>query len=340
MLKVGVMGVRGYTGEELLRLLLSHPDVEICCVQARVEEPKTVSELLPAFSKKTDLVCKDHSPEEMAKGCDIVFLALPHTVSQSVAPPILAAGKKVIDLSADFRLRDTSVYERYYKTKHLHPELLEKRAYGLPELYREKIRKSSLVANPGCYPTAILLAAIPFLKKKKTSGPHFIADAKSGVTGAGRSSAGVLQFADVNESLKAYRVGEHQHVPEMEEVLADALGKKMQVVFTPHLVPINRGILSTLYFPLPEKVTTGELVNLYSEFYKNESFVRVLPEGVFPEVKNVLYTNFCDIAVKVDEERSVAIVVSTLDNLMKGAAGQAVQNMNLLAGFPETQGLL
>ncbi|MBI4435849.1 MAG: N-acetyl-gamma-glutamyl-phosphate reductase [Candidatus Omnitrophica bacterium] len=340
MLKVGVMGVRGYTGEELLRLLLGHPDVEVCCVQSRVERPQKLSELLPAFAKKTDLVCKNHSPEEMAKGCDVVFLALPHTVSMGVAPRILAEGKKVIDLSADFRLKDTSVYERYYKTKHLHPGLLKNSVYGLPELYREKIKKSALVANPGCYPTSILLAAIPFLKRKKTSGAFFVADAKSGVTGAGRSSTGAFQFADVNESFKAYRVGEHQHVPEMEEILADALGEKMQVVFTPHLVPINRGILSTLYFPLSEKMTTGELVRVYSEFYRNESFVRVLPEGVFPEVKNVLYTNFCDVAVKVDEERNVAVVLSALDNLMKGASGQAVQNMNLLAGFTETKGLL
>ena len=337
MLKVGLMGVRGYTGEELLRLLLSHPDVEICCVQARVEKPEKLSELLPAFAKTSDLVCKDHSPEEMAKGCDIVFLALPHTVSMEVAPPILAAGKKVIDLSADFRLRDASVYERYYKTKHLHPELLQKSVYGLPEFYREKIRAASLVANPGCYPTSVLLAAAPLLQSKKAIGSFFVADAKSGVTGAGRGTAETMQGS---ENFKAYRVGEHQHVPEMEQVLGEKFDGKIREAFTPHLLPIQRGILSTLYFSLGEKLSTRALHDLYVDFYRKEPFVRILPEEVFPETKQTLYTNFCDIGVKSDEERGVAVVVSALDNLMKGAAGQAVQNMNLLAGFPETRGLL
>lgn len=340
MLNVGVMGVGGYTGQELVRLLVHHPKVKLCCLQARVESPKKFSELFPAFGKRIDLLCQNHTPEEMAKGCEVVFLALPHTVSMDVVPKILSAGKKVIDLSADYRLKEPAVYERYYKTKHLHPDLLGKSVYGLPELFKEKIRKAVLVANPGCYPTAVLLASFPLLKKKVIKEAFFVADAKSGVTGAGRGSSETMQFAEVNESFKAYRVGEHQHVPEMEEVLHDLLGEKMQVVFTPHLVPINRGLLSTLYFPLAQKRSTKDLLTLYQEFYRDSFFVRILPEGVLPEVKNVLYTNFCDISVKVDEERNVAVVVSALDNLMKGASGQAVQNLNLLSGFEETEGLL
>ena len=333
------MGVRGYTGEELLRILLNHPKVKICCLQARVEKPEPLSKMLPRFSKQADLACADFSPEVMAKGCDAVFLALPHTVSQEVAPKILKRGKKVIDLSADFRLKDTAVYAQVYKAKHSATDLLKQAVYGLPELYRERIKKTNLVANPGCYPTGVLLGAFPILKKGWVQESFFIADSKSGVTGAGRSQEAALQFTEVNESFRAYRVGEHQHVPEMEQVLEETLKKKVQVVFTPHLVPINRGLLSTLYFHLNRAVSTKDLVSLYREVYRKEPFVRVLPEGSFPEVKHLLYTNFCDIGVKVDSKRKTAIVVTAIDNLTKGASGQAVQNFNLMAGFEETAGL-
>lgn len=339
MLKIGIMGVRGYTGEELLKILLHHPRVKICCVQARVEKPTPLSEVLPRFSHETDLVLADYPPDVMARGCDVVFLALPHTVSMSVASIILKKGKKVVDLSADFRLKDTALYKRYYAKDHSASEFLKGAVYGLPELYREKIKMTKLIANPGCYPTGILLGAYPILKKGSAES-SFIADAKSGVTGAGRSMSEAFQFAEVNESFKAYKVAEHQHVPEMEEVLAETLHKKVSVVFTPHLVPINRGILSTLYFRLKKSVSNRDLTTLYREFYKKEPFVRVLSEGKLPEVKHVLYTNFCDVAVKVDSERKSIIVVTVIDNLVKGAAGQAVQNMNLMAGFRETEGLL
>ena len=339
MLKVGVMGVRGYTGEELLKILLHHPKVKLCCVQARVDKPTPLSEVLPRFAHETNLAVADYSPEVMARGCDVVFLALPHTVSMTVASKILKKGKKVIDLSADFRLKDTDLYKKYYAADHAAKGDLQGAVYGLPELYREKIKKAKLIANPGCYPTGILLGAYPILKKGWTER-SFVADAKSGVTGAGRSTSEAFQFAEVNESFKAYKVTEHQHVPEMEEVLADTVQKKIEVVFTPHLVPINRGILSTLYFRLNRPVSTQQAINLYKESYKKEPFVRVLSDGKLPEVKHVLYTNFCDIAVRVDSERKTAILVTVIDNLVKGAAGQAVQNMNLLAGFPETEGLL
>jgi len=338
MLKVGIMGVRGYTGEELLKILLRHPEVKVCCLQARVEKPELLSKLLPRFSKQTDLVCADYTPEVMAKGCDVVFLALPHTVSMEAAPKILKRGKRVIDLSADFRLKDIRLYARYYRMEHKAQALLKEAVYGLPEVYRDRIKKAHLVANPGCYPTGVLLGALPLLKKGWVQDSLFVADAKSGVTGAGRSADESLQFTEVNESFKAYRVGEHQHVPEMEQVLEESLRKKVQVVFTPHLVPINRGILSTLYFQLKRSVSTGDLVSLYQESYAKEPFVRVLPEKRFPEVKQVVQTNFCDIGVAVDAQRKSAIVVTALDNLIKGAGGQAVQNLNLLAGFGETVG--
>ncbi len=340
MLKVGVMGVRGYTGEECLRLLLRHPKVKVGCLQSRVESPTAIGQILPRFADQKELVCADYTAKVMARSCDLVFLALPHTVSMEAAAAILKAGKKVIDLSADYRIKDIALYERYYKTKHLHPAFVKEAVYGLPELYREKIKKSRLIANPGCYPTAVLLGALPLLKKKKVKGNSFIADAKSGITGAGRGSGAAFQFSEVNESFKAYKVGEHQHVPEMEEILTDAVGEKIQVIFTPHLVPINRGILATLYFPLKGKSSTKELQALFSDCYRKEPFVRVLPLGTLPEIKNVLYTNFCDIAVKVDEERNTAIVVTAIDNLMKGASGQAVHNMNLMSGFDEKEGLL
>ena len=339
MLNIGIMGIRGYTGEELLRILLQHPKVKVCCLQARVEKPEPLSKILPRFSKTADLACADYSPEVMAKGCDLVFLALPHTVSMEVAPRILKKGKKVIDLSADFRLEDTAIYSKYYRTQHKAADLLKQAVYGLPEVYRERIKKAKLVANPGCYPTGVLIGALPLLEKGWVDESLFIADAKSGVTGAGRSGDKSLQFSEVNESFKAYRVGEHQHVPEMEQVLREAVHKKIQVLFTPHLVPINRGILSTLYFRLKKTFSTAQALSLYESSYRKEPFVRVLPEGEFPEVKNVLHTNFCDIGIRVDSERKTVIVVAVIDNLTKGAAGQAVQNMNLMAGFDETLGL-
>lgn len=339
MLKIGIMGVRGYAGEELLKILLHHPKVRICCVQARVEKPAPLSEVLPRFSNQTDLVCADYPPEVMARGCDVVFLALPHTVSMTVAPKILKKSKKVIDLSADFRLKDKFLYKRYYSAEHKSGEFLKQSVYGLPELYREKIRKAKLVANPGCYPTGILLGSFPLLRKGWAEN-SFVADAKSGVTGAGRSASDSLQFAEVNENFRAYKVGEHQHVPEMEEVLKETLKTKVEVIFTPHLVPMNRGILSTLYFRLKRSLSTKELTHLYQDAYREEPFVRVLVDGRLPEIKHVLHTNFCDIAAKVDSERKTAIVVTALDNLVKGAAGQAVQNMNLLENVGETEGLL
>ena len=339
MLNIGIMGIRGYTGEELLRILLQHPKVKICSLQARVEKPEPLSKILPRFSKTADLACADYSPEIVAKGCDIVFLALPHTVSMETAPRILKKGKKVIDLSADFRIKDISVYSKYYRSEHKAADDLKQAVYGLPEVYREKIKKAKLIANPGCYPTGILIGALPILKKEWIEDAVFIADAKSGVTGAGRSGDKSLQFSEVNESFKAYRVGEHQHVPEMEQVLRETLHKKVQVVFTPHLVPTNRGILSTLYFQLKKTVSTAEVLSLYESSYRSEPFVRVLPQGEFPEVKHVLYTNFCDIGIQVDSERKTVIIVTALDNLTKGAGGQAVQNMNLMAGCDEALGL-
>jgi len=340
MMKVGVMGVGGYSGEELVRLLLKHPQVEMCCLQARVEKPTPLSKVLPSLGENNDFVCENYSPEAMAEGCDLVFLALPHTVSMEAASTVLKAGKKVIDLSADFRLKTAPLYEKAYKTKHLHPELLQEAVYGLPEFFREKIKKTRLVANPGCYPTAVLLGSLPLFREKKSREAFFIADAKSGFTGAGRKQVSEMRLSESGENFKAYRVAEHQHVPEMESILKEVLDLDVKLMFTPHLLPISRGILSTHYFCIPEKTSEEELRNTFQSFYQEEPFVRVLGAGELPEIKNVLHTNFCEIAVRVDPERKTAIVIVVIDNLMKGASGQAVQNFNLLFGFQETEGLL
>ncbi len=337
MLKVGVAGARGYAGMEAVNILLRHTKVEITELSANVDSDERYSTLLPAFKGKTDVMCKKLDAEAMAKSVDLAFLCLPHKVSMDSVPAFIKAGKRVIDLSADYRL-DPDSYEKWYGVAHRDPANLSLAVYGLPELYSDKIKKAKLLANPGCYPTSIILGTAPVLAGKVVDTTYVIADSKSGATGAGRKADVGLIFCEVNENLKAYKVNEHQHKPEINKLLSAVAGADIDIIFTPHLVPMNRGILSTIYMKLTKKLDTKAVVELYKKFYAGKHFIRICDEGKYPQVSDVAGTNYCDIGIKV--AGNSLIVVSCIDNLGKGAAGQAVQNMNIMYGFDETEGLL
>ncbi len=339
ILKAGIAGVSGYTGKEALSILLKHPRVRVTYVAANNTRGR-VDAIYPEFSGRTDLICQKFNIAQAVRHCDVVFLALPHTESMRVAGKLLKAGVKVIDLSADYRLKNTRVYERWYGRKHVDVKNVAKAVYGLPELFREKIKKAKCVANPGCYPTAAILGLAPLVMAKASSIISVVVDAKSGVSGAGRKASLDLLSTEVNENFKAYKVLAHQHTPEIDQTLSQLAGKSMAVHFVAHLLPINRGILNTMYVHLKEGITLSQAHSLYKKFYKTEPFVRVLPLGAQPEVKNVANTNFCDIGLAVSADKKMVVITSAIDNLVKGAAGQAVQNMNIMCGFKETGGLL
>lgn len=338
VLKVAVVGATGYAGCELIKILLRHPETEITSISAKIDKPEPISNIFPVFRRQLDLICGELDIGATIKASDLIFLALPHKVSMEFAPKFLESGKKVVDLSADYRLHSISEYEAWYGTKHTSAELLSSSVYGLPELYRKDIAKAKLLANPGCYPTASILGCAPFIKKALVDTDQVIIDAKSGVTGAGRTPSMGLHFPEANENFRAYKINQHQHMPEINQELSILAGSKVSVTFTPHLAPMNKGILSTIYFTLKEQLDTAGAIKMYREFYGGEPFVRVLDEGVFPETKNVCSTNFCDIGIKVTGKR--AVVVTAIDNLWKGAASQAVQNMNIMQGYKETTGIL
>jgi len=346
MLKVAIVGATGFTGEELVKILLDHPEVKITSLSAKIDKPDAFSDIFGWAKGKINLICDNLDISKVAKKADLIFLALPHRVSMQVAPKFLAKGKKVIDLSADYRLEDTAVYKKWYGPAHKDKKNLKAAVYGLPELYKNQIKKADVVANPGCYPTASILACAPLLAKGVVSPTNIIIDAKSGVTGAGRAAKIALHFSEVNQDLKAYKINEHQHMPEIEQELSKVAGKKTKVTFVPHLVPMDRGILCTVYLQQKKgqsshtsdvRDSAHRMCVGLSKFYKNAPFVRVLKDGEFPQVKNVVGTNYCDIGIKADEKG--IIVVSAIDNLQKGASGQAVQNMNLMCGFDEECGL-
>ncbi len=337
MIKVGVVGATGYAGEEVIKILANHKGVKITELSAVIDKEEPFSSIFPAFKGKVDIVCKKPDPEAMAKNVDLVFLGLPHKISMELVPVFLKAGKLVIDFSADYRLAP-DVYKIWYGVEHKDKENLPKAIYGLPELYRDAIKKAALVANPGCYPTSIILGIAPILKEKAIHLDHIIADSKSGVSGAGRKPDLALSFCEVNENLRAYKVNEHQHKPEIGKILSDVAGKEIDVIFTPHLIPMNRGILSTIYLKLNKKMDTKAALEIYKNFYKGKPFVRISDEGKLPQVRDIVGTNYCDIGLKVTGD--TLIVVSCIDNLKKGAAGQAVQNMNIMCGFDETEGLV
>lgn len=337
MLRVGVVGATGYAGEEVIKILMNHKAVEITELQAVIDKEEAFSSIFPAFKGRVDIVCKRPNPAEMAKNVDLVFLGLPHKVSMELAPAFLNAKKLVIDLSADYRL-DPDVYKVWYGTEHKDKANLPDAVYGLPELYRDQIKKAKLIANPGCYPTSAILGVAPMLNAKAIDGGSVIIDSKSGVTGAGRKPDLALSFSEVNENLKAYKVNEHQHKPEINKILSQVACETIDVVFTPHLIPMNRGILSTIYMKLKKPINTKDVVDMYKKFYNGKPFVRVYDEGRLPQIRDVVLSNYCDIGIKVTG--STLIAVACIDNLKKGAAGQAVQNMNIMAGFNETEGLI
>jgi N-acetyl-gamma-glutamyl-phosphate reductase len=339
MLKVAIVGASGYTGLELIRILHCHPEVAVTCLTSEQSAGKRISDVFPTLRGRCDLILENLEPLRVAEKADLVFTALPHKAAMEVVPTFLKLGKKVIDLSADYRLADADVYAQWYET-HLNPANLKKAVYGLPEIRRSKIRSAKLVANPGCYPTSIILGLAPLLKNGLIRPQSIIADSASGVTGAGRAAKVDSLYCEVNEGYKAYGVGGvHRHTPEIEQELSLIAGIPLKLTFTPHLVPMDRGILSTIYAAPTKDLTSAQLVSLYEEFYAGEAFVRVLPQGNLPSTAFVRGSNFCDIAPQIDPRTGRVIVVSAIDNLVKGASGQAVQNMNLVCGFPETTGL-
>ena len=338
MVKAAIVGASGYTGIELLRLLHCHPEVAVTCLTSEQSAGKRISDIFPTVRNRYDYVLENLEPVAVADKADVIFTALPHKAAMEVVPTFLRLGKRVVDLSADYRFRDAAVYEQWYEP-HLNPELLAKAVYGLPEIRRAKIRGAKLVGNPGCYPTSVILGLAPLLKELLIDPCTIIADSKSGVSGAGRGAKVDSLYCEVNEGFKAYGIGNHRHTPEIEQELTLLAGTDITITFTPHLVPMDRGILSTVYALLGQQRSAEELNDLYREFYRNEPFVRVLPPGVFPSTAHVRGSNFCDLGVTVDRRTGRAIVVAAIDNLVKGASGQAVQNMNIMCNLPENLGL-
>jgi N-acetyl-gamma-glutamyl-phosphate reductase len=338
VIQVGIYGASGYTGQELMRLLLGHPEAKVVAATSRRFAGQPVSDVYPGLSGRTDLVFTNDSPEVMAGLADFIFLAVPHGVSMKIAPIFVRAGRKVVDLSADFRIRNTASYEAWYG-KHTAAGMLEEAVYGLPELHRDEIRKTRLTANPGCYPTSIILGLAPALRSRWIEPASVIADSKSGVSGAGREPRIDSLFCEVDGGFKAYKVASHRHTPEIEQELGLLGGGEMTISFTPHLLPVKRGILSTIYAKLIKDVSAEEATEFYQEFYRHEPFVRICGPGRFPNLSSVVGSNYCDIGVTVDKRTGRLIVVSVIDNLIKGASGQAIQNMNLMCGLPEEMGL-
>jgi len=339
MLNVAIVGASGYTGMELIRLLHCHPEVAVTCLTSEQSAGKRISDIFPALRYRCDQRLENLEPVMVAEKADLIFTALPHKAAMEVVPTFLKLGKTVIDLSADYRISDPEVYGAWYE-KHLNPTNLKKAVYGLPEIRRSKIKGAKLIANPGCYPTSIILGLAPLLKKGLIDPKGIIADSASGVSGAGRSAKVDSLYCEVNDGFKAYGVGGvHRHIPEIEQELSLLAGADLLLTFTPHLVPMDRGILSTIYSTPIGATSTEKLVKLYGEFYEDEPFVRVLPPGMLPSTANVRGSNFCDISPLVDGRTGRVIVISAIDNLVKGASGQAVQNMNLVCGFPEAMGL-
>ncbi len=340
MLKVGIVGARGYTGKELIKILIRHPGVHLTYLGDKLEESIPITEVFPSFEKVLNLKCENFSLDTAAAQCDLLFLALPHTVSMDIVPKLVKKGKKIIDLSADYRLKNIGIYKQWYHKAHKDKLNLKKFVYGLPELYREKIKKSSLIANPGCYPTAAILGIVPILISGFADPQGIIIDAKSGVSGAGKKAALDYLYVELNENFKGYKFNAHQHSPEINQELSKVSTSRLDVIFCPHLLPLNRGIFETIYIKLNKTVTPEKIEDIYKKFYKTEPFVRVLALGKIPEIKDVVGTNFCDIGLVVDSNRKLLIVTSVIDNLLKGASSQAVQNMNLVCGFDEREALL
>lgn len=337
MWNIGIVGASGYSGGELLRLLSRHPNINIQAIGSRTHVGQPLGEVFPSLNLP-DLRLSFVEPDQM-EGCDLVFLAVPHGVASTMAQKLLAAGQKVIDIGADFRIKDRTTYQEWYKVEHQAPGLIGEAVYGLPEIHREEIKRARLIGNPGCYPTSTILGLAPLLRAGILKTDSIIVNSLSGVSGAGRGEGARYHFPHCDGNLVAYGVASHRHVPEIEQELSGLAGQEVKVSFTPHLVPTIRGILTTITVDLAQQSSTKDLVELFKEFYRGEYFIRVLDEGRLPETKNVLGSNFCDIGVTYDKRVKRAVVLAVIDNLGKGAASQAIQNMNIMAGWGEQLGI-
>lgn len=338
MYKVGIIG-DGYTAAELLRIIAGHDEIEAVAVSSTDNIGIRIDEIYPHLRSFAKLRCEATDLQSLKEKCDAVFLALPHGLSVPMVKELTEAGVKCVDLGADFRLKDKSIYEKYYETIHEAPEMLAQAVYGLPELYRDQIREATIVANPGCFPTSAILPLAPLLKAGVVENRGIVVDSKSGVSGAGKSPKASAHFCEVNEGIKAYGVGSHRHSPEIAQELTMAAGESVGMIFTPHLVPMNRGILSTCYCQLGPGIRAAQVREALEDKYHNEYFVEILPDGVYPHTKWVYGSNFVQIGIYTDEESGQVILVSALDNLCKGASGQAIQNLNLMLGIEEGKGL-
>ena len=338
MVRVGILGATGYAGIELVRILSAHKGVELTMLVSQTYKDMKISEVYPSLRGVCDIVCEELDSVKAAANCDVVFTALPHGASKEVIPALYEKGLTVIDLSGDFRYNDKDVYAKWYNQEHSSPELLDVSVYGLPELHREEIKKTRLIGNPGCYTTCSIMGLAALLANGAVETKNIIIDAKSGVSGAGRGLGLDYHFCECTENMKAYKIGTHRHTSEIEQELSLIAKEDITLSFTPHLVPMKRGILATIYANLKKTYSKEELITMVKDFYKDEYFVRVYDKGL-PETNHVAGSNFIDIGLEVDERLNRVVVVSAIDNLIKGAAGQAVQNMNLIFGFDETEGL-
>ncbi len=336
MIKVAILGATGYAALELIKILLNHTKVQITALTTRQQESPSVHSIHPSLFNRLDLMCEDLTPEEVAERAQFAFCTLPHGASTAAVPGLLADGCRVVDLSADYRLNDPGAYEKWYGLVHTDPTRLGSTVYGLPELWADRIANADLIANPGCYTSTSILGLAPLLCKGYIEPTGICIDAKSGVSGAGRSPTLTTHFPECNESVTAYAVGRHRHMPEIDQVLSEVSDQNVQVVFTPHLIPMDRGILCTMYARLKKQVTEDELLDAMRRFYEDKPFIRIVEH--LPATKDTVGTNFCDVTVRIS--RNQLIVLACLDNLIKGAAGVAVQNFNLMNGFPETTALL
>jgi N-acetyl-gamma-glutamyl-phosphate reductase len=339
MLKIAICGGSGYTGVELLRVLSNHPGAAVTAVTSEKSAGRKITDLFPHLHRYADLRYEPLHKEKLLDKAEIFFLALPHGASQEAVNFFYRSGKKVIDLSADYRLADPETYRQWYGIPHEFTGTLAKAVYGLPEMQRKKIKKAKLIANPGCYPTSAILGLMPAIRKKLIDVSSLVIDSKSGTSGAGRKADVAVSFCEVNEGFKAYGIGTHRHTPEIEQALSALAGDRITVNFTPHLLPLDRGILTTIYARMTGKMTQEDIVGVYRKAYAGEPFVKVHDSGSYPNLKNVRGTNFCEIGLKLNERTNTLIIVSVIDNLVKGASGQAVQNMNIMTGLDETTGL-
>lgn len=339
MIKAGIIGATGYAGGELVRILTAHKDVEIEWYGSRSYIDQKYASVYQNLFQIVDAVCMDDNMEELAEQVDVIFTATPQGLCASLVNEQILSKVKIVDLSADFRIKDVSVYEKWYGIEHKSPQFIEEAVYGLCEVNREDVKKARLVANPGCYTTCSILTAYPLAKEGLIDMSTLIIDAKSGTSGAGRGAKTANLFCEVNENMKAYGVATHRHTPEIEEQLGYASGEEVVLNFTPHLVPMNRGILATEYAKLKKDVSWEEVKAIYDKYYGDEKFIRVLDKGICPETKWVEGSNYVDIGFQIDPRTKRIIMMGTIDNLVKGAAGQAVQNMNLMFGLPESEGL-